>query len=65
MNPSMSPSSVRKREEQQQRLLEVALEIGRPAAAFGEQAERDAHQGVERRLDGAEVNGTAREQKQG
>ena len=64
INPSMRPSSVRKREEQQQRLLQVALEIGGPAAAFGQQAERHAHQGVECRLNGAEINGTAREEKQ-
>ena len=54
-----------KRQEQQQRLLQVALEIGRPAAALGQQAQRDAHQGVECRLDGAEIDGTAREEKEG
>ena len=59
------PQQRPKRQEQQQGLLQVALEIGRLAAALGQQAERHAHQGVERRLNGAQVNGTARQQEEG
>ncbi len=53
------------RQKQKQRLLQVALEIGCPATALCQQAERYAHQRVERRLNGAEVNGTARQEEKG
>jgi hypothetical protein len=59
------PEQRAQREEEKKRFLQVVLEVGRPSAAFGEQTKRYTHQGVEGRLNGAEINGTTREQKEG
>ena len=52
------------RNEQLQRIVEVAAEPIAAAAALGHQPQRQPHQRAERRLDGAEEHGGAAEQEQ-
>ena len=52
------------RDEERRGVLEVGLEALAASLALGLQPEREVHQRTERRLDGADVHRTAREQEQ-
>ena len=64
VKPSIESQQGPEGQEQQERLLKVALEVVPASAAFGQKSKRDAHQGVEGRLNGAQIKGTAREEKE-
>ena len=57
------PEQQAHRDEQQQRLVEIRAERVRPVRALGDQPQREPHQRAERRLDRAEVDGRARQEK--
>ena len=51
------------RDEQQQRIVEIGAEAARPVGPLRGEAERQPHQGAERRFDRAEIDGGAGEQE--
>ena len=65
VKPSMRPRTLRSGKKQPQRILEIAVELGALAAAFGDQPQLDAQQRAEGGLNGAHVDRGARQQEQG